>query len=131
MKSTIQSDPQVMQGRPVVAGTRITVESILERLAAGASKEDLLASHPRLTLEGVHAALAFAAAILRIHVDAEEATDLSPEWKEEIERRVADVRAGKVELIPGEVVLREARERLRKLEDDRAGREDRADSSDE
>lgn len=78
----------------------------------------------------MHAALAFAAAILRIHVGAQEATDLSPEWKEEIERRVEDLRAGRVELIPGEVVLREAREKLRKLEDARAGREDRADSSD-
>ena len=40
----IQADPKVMMGKPVVAGTRITVESILERLAAGETKEHILAA---------------------------------------------------------------------------------------
>ncbi len=57
----IQSDPSVMMGKPVVAGTRITVELILEKLAAGESVEQILESHPRLTKEGVLAALAYAA----------------------------------------------------------------------
>ena len=56
----IVSDPSIMMGKPVVAGTRITVELILEKLAAGESLEQLLAAHPRLTREGVSAALAFA-----------------------------------------------------------------------
>jgi uncharacterized protein (DUF433 family) len=60
----IQSDPSVMMGKPVVAGTRITVELILEKLAAGESVEQLLESHPRLTKEGVLAALAYAAQAL-------------------------------------------------------------------
>lgn len=64
----ILADPQVMMGKPVVAGTRITVESILQRLAAGESKEELLAAHPRLTSEALHAALAFAADALRADV---------------------------------------------------------------
>jgi len=61
----IQSNPSIMMGKPVVAGTRITVELILEKLAAGESIEQLLAAHPRLTKEGIQAALSFAAQKLR------------------------------------------------------------------
>lgn len=57
-----------MMGKPVVAGTRITVESILEKLAAGETIEQVLAAHPRLTREGVLAALDFAAQVLRTDV---------------------------------------------------------------
>ncbi len=64
----IESNPSVMMGKPVVAGTRITVESILERLAAGESREQLLTAHPRLTGEAIDAALAFAAQALRADV---------------------------------------------------------------
>lgn len=64
----IQSNPTVMMGKPVIAGTRITVESILMRMAAGETIEHLLAAHPRLTPEAIQAALAFAAAILRADV---------------------------------------------------------------
>jgi uncharacterized protein (DUF433 family) len=61
----IQTDPAVMLGKPVIAGTRITVELILEKLAAGETAEQLLESHPRLTREGILAALAYAAETLR------------------------------------------------------------------
>lgn len=64
----IASDPKVMMGKPVIAGTRITVESILERLAAGESEEQILSAHPRLTMEGIRAAIGFAAAALRADV---------------------------------------------------------------
>lgn len=64
----IQSDPSVMMGKPVVAGTRITVELILEKLAAGESVEQVVAAHPRLTQEAVQAALEFAARVLRADV---------------------------------------------------------------
>lgn len=57
----ITSDPAVMLGKPVVAGTRITVELILRKLGAGESIDQLLDSHPRLTREAVLAALRFAA----------------------------------------------------------------------
>lgn len=60
----IASDPTVMMGKPVVAGTRITVQLILERLAAGESIEDLLAAYPKLTREGIQAAIAFASEVL-------------------------------------------------------------------
>lgn len=65
---TIVSDPRIMMGKPVVAGTRITVELILEKLAAGESEEELLAAHPRLTREAIRAALRFAAEALRAEV---------------------------------------------------------------
>lgn len=52
--------PTVMGGKPCIAGTRITVELILEKLAAGLNYETLLEDHPRLTREDILAALAFA-----------------------------------------------------------------------
>lgn len=64
----IESDPSVMAGKPVVSGTRITVESILDRLGAGESVEQLLESHPRLTDQDVRDAMAFAAKALRADV---------------------------------------------------------------
>lgn len=64
----IVSDLNVMMGKPVVAGTRITVELILEKLAAGETIEQLLEAHPRLTREGIQAALTFAAEALRADV---------------------------------------------------------------
>jgi len=57
-----------MMGKPVFAGTRITVELILEKLAAGETYEQILEAHPRLTREGIHAALTFAAEALRADV---------------------------------------------------------------
>jgi len=64
----IGSDPDVMMGKPVVEGTRITVEFILEELGAGRTIEQLLEAHPRLTREGVLAAVRFGAEVLRADV---------------------------------------------------------------
>ena len=64
----ITSDPDVMMGKPVVEGTRITVESILDELGAGRTIEQLLEAHPRLTREGVLAAVRFGAEVLRTDV---------------------------------------------------------------
>jgi uncharacterized protein (DUF433 family) len=61
----IVSDPKILAGKPVVAGTRISVELILEKLGSGETVEQLLDSHPRLTREGVLAALEFAAGALK------------------------------------------------------------------
>ena len=55
-------------GKPVVAGTRITVELILEKLSEGETIEQILEAHPRLTREEVLAALKFAAQALRADV---------------------------------------------------------------
>ncbi|MCC6445972.1 MAG: DUF433 domain-containing protein [Armatimonadetes bacterium] len=57
-----------MMGKPVIAGTRLTVETILEKMAAGETVEQLLEAHPRLTRAAVQAALAFAAEALRADV---------------------------------------------------------------
>ena len=64
----IVSDPNIMMGTPVVAGTRVTVELILEKLAAEEPIEEMLNAHPRLTRESVQAALAFAKEALRADV---------------------------------------------------------------
>jgi uncharacterized protein (DUF433 family) len=67
-RDLIVSDPAVMMGKPVIRGTRITVELILEKLSAGETIQQILESHPRLTEEDIRAALAFAAASLRADV---------------------------------------------------------------
>jgi uncharacterized protein (DUF433 family) len=57
-----------MMGKPVVAGTRVTVELILEKLGAGETIEQILREHPRLTREGVLAAVRFGGEALRADV---------------------------------------------------------------
>lgn len=64
----IQVDPSIMMGKPVVKGTRITVELILERLAAGETVAQLLEAYPRLNQTAIYAALDFAAQALRADV---------------------------------------------------------------
>jgi uncharacterized protein (DUF433 family) len=64
----IISDPSVMMGKPVIAGTRITVELIVQKLAAGETIDQILEAHPRLTKEAIQEALAFAAEALRADV---------------------------------------------------------------
>lgn len=61
----IVSRPDVMFGKPVIEGTRITVELIMERIAAGQSVDDILASYPHLTREQILSALAHAAQLVR------------------------------------------------------------------
>lgn len=68
--NTIESNPAVMMGKPVVAGTRITVELILEKLAAGETVEQILDAHPRLTRESISAALLYAVRNLSIKFPA-------------------------------------------------------------
>ena len=64
----IVSNPSVMMGKPIIVGTRITVELILEKLAAGETVEQILDAHPRLTREAVQEALSFAAEALKADV---------------------------------------------------------------
>jgi len=67
-KELIVSNPKIMMGKPVIAGTRITVELILEKLAAGETIEQILEAHPRLTAEALREALLFAAKVLKTDV---------------------------------------------------------------
>ena len=64
----IVSDPNIMMGKPVISGTRITVELILEKLAAGETIEQILEAHPRLTRKSIQEALSFAAQALKADV---------------------------------------------------------------
>jgi uncharacterized protein (DUF433 family) len=57
----ITTDPKVMFGKPVIRGTRITVELILRKIAAGMTEQEIIAHHPHLTAEDIRAAAAFAA----------------------------------------------------------------------
>jgi uncharacterized protein (DUF433 family) len=57
----IEINPEIMGGKPVIRGTRIPVELVLRKLGAGLSSEEILAAHPRLALEDIRAAQAFAA----------------------------------------------------------------------
>lgn len=60
----IEQRADVMLGKPVIKGTRLTVELILEELASGSTESELLEAYPRLRPEHVRAALGFAAASL-------------------------------------------------------------------
>ncbi|MFM9947827.1 MAG: DUF433 domain-containing protein [Saprospiraceae bacterium] len=61
----ISTDPKIMLGKPVIKGTRITVELIVERLGQGQTIESLLVSYPHITPESVKACLQYAAYVLR------------------------------------------------------------------
>jgi uncharacterized protein (DUF433 family) len=54
-------DPAIMGGKPVIRGTRIPVEILLRKLGAGMTVEEIIADHPRLTVDDIRAAQAFAA----------------------------------------------------------------------
>lgn len=72
----IVSDDQFMDGNPIVKGTQITVEQILRGLARGLSVEQILQEYPQLTLEGIKAALKFAAESVRL--DQSHPEEISP-----------------------------------------------------
>ncbi len=57
----VEINPKIMFGKPVIKGTRITVEHILRKLAGGMMVNDILADHPHLTPDDIYAAAAFAA----------------------------------------------------------------------
>lgn len=61
MTGRIESNPTVMMGKPVIRGTRIPVELIVRKLSEGATEADLLDAYPRLAVEDIRAALAYAA----------------------------------------------------------------------
>ena len=57
----IQMNPKMMMGKPVIKGTRVTVELILRKLSEGVTEVDLLDAYPRLTREDIQAAIRYAA----------------------------------------------------------------------
>ena len=69
----IEVDPQVMGGKPVIKGTRITVEIILDWLAAGWSEQEIFENYPRLTPDALKAIFAFSRELV-----GEQLFDLTP-----------------------------------------------------
>lgn len=61
----IEINPKIMMGKPVIKGTRITVEMVLESLSTGESIENLTNAYPRLSKDAILAALLFAAEALK------------------------------------------------------------------
>ena len=57
----IDINPKIMMGKPVIRGTRVTVELILRKLGEGASEAELLEAYPQLTREDIQAAITYAA----------------------------------------------------------------------
>jgi uncharacterized protein (DUF433 family) len=64
-RERISIDPRVCHGKACIAGTRIMVSVILDNIAAGVSKTEILASYPTLQPEDINAALAYAAQLTR------------------------------------------------------------------
>ena len=63
-RDRITAEPDVMLGKPIVKGTRITVELILQKLSEGLAMEALLTSYPHLTKEDVLAALSYSVVVI-------------------------------------------------------------------
>jgi uncharacterized protein (DUF433 family) len=68
MFDRIVSNPAILGGKPIVRGTRISVELILEWIASGATRDDILRKHPHLSAADVEQALAYAASAVRNEV---------------------------------------------------------------
>ena len=63
-RDRIHADPSILSGKPVIKGTRISVELVLSRLSEGASTQSLLEAWPNLSAADIQAALAYSAAVI-------------------------------------------------------------------
>jgi len=57
----IELNPKIMLGKPIIRGTRVTVDLLLRKLSEGANEEDILEAYPRLSREDIYAAIRYAA----------------------------------------------------------------------
>lgn len=64
MNNLITQNPNILNGKPIIAGTRISIETILELLSSGMDKEDVLKEYPFLNKDQINAAVQFAAKII-------------------------------------------------------------------
>jgi uncharacterized protein (DUF433 family) len=78
----IEINPRVMMGKPVIKGTRITVELILTKLSEGETETELLDDYPHLTVDDIRAAIAYGAASVA-HEEIVFLADSSPPGKSE------------------------------------------------
>lgn len=63
-KEYIESNPDILLGKPVIKGTRIGVDLIIQKLSEGATHSELLEAYPFLTIENIFAALAYASDVI-------------------------------------------------------------------
>lgn len=63
-ESRVSISPDICNGRPVITGTRITVQTILEFLGAGDSIEEVLEEYPNLTAEDIYACMQYASKLM-------------------------------------------------------------------
>jgi len=126
----IESNPRIMQGKPVIRGTRITVELILRRMSEGADEQTLLQAYPHLTRDDIQAALRYAAdtlaheevlststsrghqrlAVVRLLLDLDQpgtSDEIEQAWDEEIRVRVKAVDEGRATGISYEQIKKE------------------------
>ena len=64
-KNRIVLDPGILTGKPVVKGTRLSVEFVVDLLAQGWTEEEILRNYPQMTREDIYACLGYASAVLR------------------------------------------------------------------
>jgi uncharacterized protein (DUF433 family) len=69
MKNSIIVDPDICNGKPIIAGTRIPVQTVMEFLGAGDSIEDILEEYPSLSREDIYACLQFATKLMANHYE--------------------------------------------------------------
>lgn len=65
IKNHIESNPKIMLGKPVIKGTRVTVEIILRKLSDGFSKSDILEMYPHIKTDDIQACIAYAADVIQ------------------------------------------------------------------
>lgn len=63
-RNRITSDPGIVVGKPIIKGTRITVESLLQKIAGGYSFDEIIEMHPHITRDDILAAVSYAAAVI-------------------------------------------------------------------
>jgi uncharacterized protein (DUF433 family) len=68
MSSRIVSDPAILGGKPCIRGSRMSVEFMLELVASGASRDDILKAYPHLTVEDIEEAVRYAARSIKNEV---------------------------------------------------------------
>ena len=69
MKSSITVDPDICNGKPIIAGTRISVQTVMEFLGSGDSIEEILEEYPSLSREDIYACLQFATKLMANHYE--------------------------------------------------------------
>ncbi|MBI2338240.1 DUF433 domain-containing protein [Candidatus Daviesbacteria bacterium] len=79
-KAQIISNPKILGGKPVIAGTRISVELILDKISAGMSEKEILQDYPHLTSKQIQTAVAYAKKIVaqKKGIDAARRKEIPP-----------------------------------------------------